>query len=99
MKNKSKNNILIIYHLSTVKFISRTTEFLNPFFVPGRRTTLWAAKMDKITEKADWRAVRGPVLCNWCEPAPLIPSKMVYCGLSRSFFTASHAVVLKNNSF
>ncbi|MCI5207275.1 MAG: hypothetical protein D3910_00420, partial [Candidatus Electrothrix sp. ATG2] len=60
-----------------------------------RTTTLWAAKMDKIGEKAVRRAVRGPVLCNWCKSDPLIPSKMVYCGLSRSFFTASHAVVLK----
>ncbi|MCI5209678.1 MAG: hypothetical protein D3910_12995 [Candidatus Electrothrix sp. ATG2] len=53
--------------------------------------------MDKITKKGVRRAVRGPVLCNWCKSGPLIPAEMTYCGFSRSFFTASQAVNLIKN--
>ncbi|MCI5209871.1 MAG: hypothetical protein D3910_14005 [Candidatus Electrothrix sp. ATG2] len=60
-----------------------------------RTTALWAAQMDKITEKAGWRAVRGPALCNWCKSDPTHSVKTVYCGLSQSFFTASYVGILK----
>jgi hypothetical protein len=45
------------------------------FLSRQRTTAIWAAKMDKITEKRDWRALKGGVLFEWCNSVPLIQSK------------------------
>ncbi|MCI5212622.1 MAG: hypothetical protein D3910_28400 [Candidatus Electrothrix sp. ATG2] len=61
---KAAEAYLLLFSGSLNPVFQASTAFI--FFGQQMLTALWAAQMDKITEKACWRAVRGSVLCN-CE--------------------------------